>query len=174
MEEPAKVQFNVPASNPGKSALFGQIVRFAVVGVINTVVDFTVLNLLSWLTGITDGKWIVLLNLVSFSVAVINSWFLNKFWAFKDRQSGDTGKKFSLFLAISIIGAFINSGTVYIITSWIPRPDQFLTGLSDIIPIIGSKLADPKVFWLNIAKAAATGMALVWNFVGYKLIVFKK
>ena len=28
--------------------------------------------------------------------------------------------------------------------------------------------------WANLAKVAATGFSLIWNFIGYKFIVFKK
>jgi putative flippase GtrA len=146
-----------PANPPQTNPLLGQFLRFAVVGGINTGVDFAVYNLLLWATGIEKGEKIIVLNVISFSVAVINSYFLNKWWAFKDQEKSEQAKKFTLFLLVSVIGAAINSGTVYYITTYVP----VMFGLS------------PKL-WANAAKIVATGLSLIWNFVGYKLFVFKK
>lgn len=137
--------------------LLGQFLRFAIIGGINTGVDFAVLNLLSWITGINKGNGVIWLNLASFSVAVINSYFLNKFWAFKDQTSSDQGKKFASFIGISVIGAVINTSIVRFVST-------------NIDPVFG--LSAP--LWLNVAKALATGISLIWNFIGYKLVVFKK
>src|SRR3989338_7805463 len=135
----------------------GQFVRFAIIGAINTGVDFLVLNLLIWVTGIKEGNGLIPLNIISFTVAVVNSYVLNKRWAFKDQTSGDTAKKFSNFLLISVIGAFINTAIVRI-------------GSTNIDPMFGLS----QVLWVNAVKVVATGVSLVWNFIGYKLVVFKK
>jgi putative flippase GtrA len=138
-------------------SLAGQFLRFAIIGGINTAIDFAVLNLLSWGSGIYEGNGIILLNMISFTVAVINSYYMNKHWAFKDQESGEQGKKFTLFLLVSVIGAVINTATVRIIST-------------NIDPMFGLS----QELWLNAAKVVATGLSLVWNFVGYKLFVFKK
>lgn len=135
----------------------GQLLRFAIIGGINTLVDFAILNALSWVTGIYSGDGIIILNIISFTVAVVNSYFLNKRWAFQDPSGGAGSRKFTLFLAVSVIGAMINTATVRIITT-------------NVDPVLG--LA-PEL-WLNAAKAAATGLSLIWNFVGYKFWVFRK
>ena len=135
----------------------GQFLRFAVIGLINTGVDFLVLNLLIWATGIKEGNGIIPLNIISFTVAVTNSYILNKRWAFNDQTKGDTAKKFSNFLLISVIGAFINTAIVRV-------------GSTNIDPMFGLS----QVLWVNAAKIVATGVSLVWNFIGYKLVVFKK
>lgn len=120
-----------------------QFVRFATVGIINTGLDFILFNLLIWLTGIYKGGWLGLLNFIAFSLATINSYFLNKFWTFKnpapfsktinskkqflyhnsnshisqrDIQKG-AGVKFFL---ISLAGCAINTGIVYFIATFIP------------------------------------------------------
>lgn len=59
-------------------ALVRQFGKFVIVGVINTGVDFLVLNVEMKMTGITSGGAIFALNAISFSVATINSYFLNK------------------------------------------------------------------------------------------------
>lgn len=131
--------------------------RFAIVGGINTLLDFFILNLLSYLTGIYEGNGIIPLNVVSFTVAVVNSYYLNKRWAFKDAGGEEQGRKFTLFLIVSIVGAAINTATVRIVST-------------NIDPMFGLN----QELWLNVAKVVATGFSLIWNFVGYKFLVFKK
>ncbi len=137
--------------------LIKQFSKFVVVGVINTSIDFLVLNIEMIITGITSGPFIFLFNSISFSVATVNSYFMNKRWTFQDREKSHEAVKFSQFLAVSIVGISINGGTVYFITT-------FITPFFGIDPLL----------WANIAKVAATGLSLIWNFIGYKLWVFKK
>lgn len=152
------IQTSPEGSFIGKhKVVIGQFIRFAIIGGINTGVDFAVLNLLSWITGVNKGNGVIWLNLVSFSVAVINSYFLNKFWAFKDQSSSEQGKKFVSFITISIIGAVINTSIVRFIST-------------NVDPMFGLSAQ----LWLNVAKLFATGVSLIWNFIGYKLVVFKK
>ena len=135
-----------------------QFSKFIIVGGVNTGIDVVILRILVGVTGITGGIGIVVLNAVSFSVAVVNSYFMNKFWTFEDKTRTEKEPfKFSQFFAVSLIGISINSGVVYIITTF----TQPMFGLS------------PEN-WVVIAKLLATGFSLVWNFVGYKLFVFKK
>lgn len=136
--------------------LISQFIRFVIIGGMNTGIDFLVLNLLMWWTGIYEGKMIILLNTMSFSAAVINSYFWNKHWTFKDKDESDIGE-FSQFVAITLVGLIINTGMVYLITTYMD-------------PLFGLK----KELWANLAKVAATGLSLIWNFIGYKFIVFKK
>jgi putative flippase GtrA len=136
--------------------LLAQLLRFAVVGVLNTGIDFAILNILSYFTHITSGTGIIPLKGVAFLAANINSYLINKKWTFKDNTSGEGAKKFSTYLAVSVVGALINLGAVYLITTYVP-------------PVFGLN----KSLWLNAANLVATGLSLIWNFVGYKLIVFR-
>jgi putative flippase GtrA len=134
-----------------------QFTKFVVIGVINTGVDFLVLNLEMMLTGISKGPYMLVQNAISFSIATINSYFFNKYWTFQDSSKKDAGKKFSQFLAVSVVGVAINSLVVFAITTYIPP----MFGISSVL-------------WANLAKLAATGISLIWNFAGYKFWVFKK
>lgn len=133
-----------------------QFVRFAIVGVINTGVDFAVLNLLAWATGVTSGAWVFAINSISVFVAMINSYFLNKYWTFRDKDKEKQGTEFLQFVLVSIVGVVINGGIVYLVTSFVE-------------PWLG---VSPQI-WLNAAKVVATALSLIWNFIGYKFWVFK-
>lgn len=141
----------------GIKTLTGQASRFILIGLMNTAIDFAVLNLLMYLTGIYQGKGIIGLNVVSFAVAVTNSYFWNKRWTFKDRDKKGMAEEFAQFLGVTLVGLAVNSSVVYLITTY-------------ILPVFG---IGPQL-WVNLAKAAATGFSLIWNFAGYKFLVFKK
>lgn len=135
-----------------------QFSKFVIVGFINTAIDFAILNALMFSTNIYSGKWIIAFNSISFSIAIANSYFMNKRWTFTSSVSQKSApKQFSQFLIISVIGVLINDSLVYSISAFIPP----LFGLSEKL-------------WVNIAKAAATGVSMFWNFAGYKFIVFQK
>lgn len=150
----------------------GQFGRFVVVGLVNTGIDFIILNLLSNLTGvgIHDPK-IVYLNVISFSIATTNSYFLNKHWAFEDASKGQS-KQFSIFLLVSVLGAALNTAVLKFSVTLFPSAFASLSHLITLIlPLSVWNSID---LTLNLAKVFATGVSLVWNFVGYKLFVFKK
>jgi len=134
-----------------------QFAKYAVVGIANTAVDFGVFNLLMWIGQTYEGKIIFFLNTISFLVAVVHSYFWNKFWTFKNKQNVNKTIQFIQFIIVSLIGALINSGIVYAMSS-LMNP---ACGLSQNA-------------WVNTSKVAATVISLVWNFIGYKLIVFRE
>lgn len=130
-----------------------QLAKFALVGVLNTAIDFGALNFLISRTGVTGGSLIILLNATSFSLAVINSYFWNKDWVFSDGKKSN----FVTFFAVTLIGLAINTGIVFGLTTYVP-------------PL----LVKSDKLWANLAKVLATGLSLIWNFLGYRLVVFKK
>lgn len=136
--------------------IFKQFAKFIAVGLANTSIDFGVLNTLSYFTGITAGIGLVPLNSISFIIAMTNSFFWNKFWVFEEREGGAT-KEFGIFIAVTAIGLAINSAMVVFITSYF---DPFFN-------------LNPAQ-WENVAKLLATFLSLIWNFTGYKFVVFKK
>jgi len=139
------------------SPLVAQFSKFVIVGLLNTAIDFGVLNLLSFLTGVYSGAALIALNSVAFLAAVTNSYFLNKYWTFAAKDGART-TEISKFLIISFIGLGINNAIVYGVTTFMALP------LGRIGPAL----------WENLAKMAATGISLIWNFIGYKFFVFKK
>lgn len=142
-----------------------QIVRFIIVGVANTSIDFGILNLLSLATGIKGGIEIGGVNILGFIVAFLNSYWWNKHWVFKkDPLPGEMigqskpsqNSEFFKFFLVNIIGIVINSSVVILITTYVTP----IFGVSDTL-------------WLNLAKVVATCFSLVWNFLGFKFIVFR-
>lgn len=131
-----------------------EFVKFLVAGALNTVLDFAVLNYLCFVFNVFSGELIVLFNLVSFSLAVINSYFLNKFWTFKKQGRSNLAELFS-FLAVSIVANLINTTLVFLGTTFLKHV------VSDYL-------------WLNFIKFIAILISTIFNFLGYKFFVFKK
>lgn len=129
-----------------------QIVKFVVVGVSNTAIDFLVFNVLIFATGVATGNPVSVFKGVSFLVAVGNSYFWNKRWTFQSDK-----KVFIQFLVVSVIGFALNVGTASI-----------------VINGIGPQFGLPDQLWANVGAIVATLVVMTSNFLGYKFLVFKK
>jgi putative flippase GtrA len=198
-----------------------QILRFVAIGVLNTALDFTILNFATKALGITSGLSLGAMNVISFSAAMVQSYFWNHYWAFSASQTVDAVKNFVRLVVVGGIGAitfiavlagaragatpayFILVFAFFISTelcAWYgfglhrqdsvqPSGSEFLAfvivsaiGLlinSVLVAVISQALVNNPNFSnpdlvKNAAKIVATMVSLVWNFVGYKLIVFKK
>jgi len=138
-----------------------QFIRFFCVGLLNTTIDFAVLNFLIYLTGKSSGVYFPVFKSVSFIVAVTNSYFMNKYWTFKsfDNNANNSTKtgEFLKFLGIYIIGGGINVGVATYVVNYISAPIGF-----------------SPVLWANVGAFFAVAFTLTWNFIGLKFIVFKK
>jgi len=134
-----------------------QFFKFAVTGIINTVVDFGVLNLLILASDKSSGVYFSIFKGISFTAAVMNSYFFNRFWTFKDRQEKNPGAQFGKFILISLIGFGVNVGVA-----------------SLIVNVIGAQFGIGEHLWANIGAISATAVSWVWNFTGYKFWAFKK
>ena len=133
-----------------------QITKFTIVGGLNTFLDFAVLNFLIASSGITSGVGFRFLKGISFIVATINSYFWNRHWTFESRNR-EEGLQFIQFLVVSTIGLFINVGVA-----------------AFIVDVIGPVGSITPIIWANIGALIATAASLIWNFLGYKFIVFRK
>ncbi len=194
-----------------------QLFKFGAIGIINTALDFSILNLSSKALGIESGLSLGGVNILGFIAAVIQSYYWNRYWTFGiaktisvvknflrlimvgalgflalilvlwgasiqapvlfylvilavfvmielilwynfgffKTQIDTSAGQFMSFIIVSIIGLIINSILIGVITGFID-----LTSNADLNK--------------NLAKIVATFASLVWNFIGYKIFVFKK
>ncbi|MDQ3089598.1 MAG: glycosyltransferase [bacterium] len=143
----------------GRVSGFVEFFKFVIAGAFNTAIDFTVLNLFISTIGLGANNFnYVVFKAISFIAAVTSSYFLNKFWVFKN-HGGNTLKSKELinFLAISIIGFFLNIFVSSLVFNIGPNISSFSSSV-----------------WANIGALLGTLTVLMWNFFGYKLFVFKK
>jgi putative flippase GtrA len=137
--------------------IFRQAIKFILVGILNTVIDLGILNVLILISGVSAGLGYSIFKGISFAAAVINSYFLNKFWTFQRGATGAPRKEFTQFFIASVIGFGINVSTA-----------------SFVVNFIGPQLGVGANIWANVGAILATLTAMFWNFLAYKFIVFKK
>lgn len=126
-------------------------IRFLAVGVVNTLVDFGLYVFLVSLSGQA-----ILANYVSTTVALIFSFFANKYFTFEDKGSS-RGGQFVKFLGITLIGL------------WLIQPIIIFI----VIEFMG-ELSGSDNFIYVLAKVVATIFTLVWNYLLYNRVVFKR
>lgn len=125
--------------------------RFAVVGGANTALDFVILFALTF-----AGMDKIAANYVSTSVALIFSFLANKSFTFK-HKTGNAKKQFALFIVITLIGL------------WTIQPLVIWLSSMALAPYVTNEAIN-----LFIAKLIATVASLIWNYILYSRIVFKK
>jgi putative flippase GtrA len=152
-----------------KIAVIWQVGKFGVTGVLNFCVDLGILSLLTFLMGkyfLIGAKDLVfggvafltfysIYKSLSFILANINSYFWNKYWTF--HQEGDKKNEFFQFFVVSLIGFFVNVFFASVVFKYVP-------------PVAGLNLDQ----WGLMGAVVGSIAGLVWNFLGYKFIVFKK
>ncbi|MCE5258869.1 MAG: GtrA family protein [Chloroflexi bacterium] len=123
--------------NPKELKRFG---KFAVVGTIGALVDFSILNF--GIQVLLLPKWLA--NTFSFFAAVLSNFIWNRFWTYPETRQMPLLPQLGQFLLVNLAGYGINqlvflSLDHYVFSSW------------------GS--------WsYNISKALAIGVVLFWNF----------
>jgi putative flippase GtrA len=136
---------------------FTRFLKFAVVGVSGTFVDFGLLYLLH--VGI--GLHLVIANTISFTIAVINNFTWNRYWTYPDSRSKPISTQLGQFFIVNIFGWGINTGILLLLEPPLTTlTGSILTGLA--LSSAPRNLAH-KIGY-NFAKAAATGVVMFWNF----------
>jgi putative flippase GtrA len=128
-----------------KSEKYLEVLKFTMVGILNTLVDISVSFILNGFFGIAP----VICHVVGYSCGTLNSFFLNKFYTFK--SSGNTQKSFLQFARFIIINLISLSVT-----------SMALKLLMEVL------LID-----FYFSKVLVTFLSLSLNFVGSKFWVFR-
>lgn len=143
----------------GRKFLFVyQLAKFLLVGAFFAVFDLIILNfLMAWL-GITKEAMIkyALFVAISFIVVTIFKYFANKYWAFEKKEKERIEKEFTTFFLVTAISGFIQVGIASLSFKFLVS-----VGISELLAG-------------NIGKIIGIVVASVWNFIGYKFVVFKK
>lgn len=134
-----------------------QLAKFVLVGALNTFVDLGVLNLLMFVFSVSIGWLYSIFKAISFTCSVVHSYFWNKFWTYGKKETGVEAKELGKFFLIAGIGFILNVGIA-----------------SFVVNIIGPQFGLSLKIWANIGAIIATVCVFMWNFLGYKFLVFKK
>jgi putative flippase GtrA len=143
----------------GKKLLFVfQGAKHILIGIFATVADLKFFEFLSFIfslmfltvnPNISKG--------VSFLVATSIKYWGNKYWAFEKPEKDGIKKEVAQFLVITAVGLVIDVGSFYYFNK-----------------VMGPQFGMSFAFWQKVSVILAAIVSAVWNFLGYKFIVFKK
>jgi len=162
----------VAARIAAKIAVIYQIAKFILIGGFNTLLDWGILAALififrQYFLVEPQDKLAVILTLglvyysfykaISFVVAAVSSFFWNRFWTFKRETTESMSQEFFQFLIVTFVGFLINVGIA--------------SSVFKFVHPFGGLNYDQ---WAIAAAVVATIFSMVWNFLGYKFIVFNE
>lgn len=131
--------------------LNNQKIRFILVGVFNTGLDFIIYTVL-----VSIGLYPVISNYFSTFVSLVFSFILNKNYAFKDKNDTKTKSQFTLFILFTGISIWlIQPFIIYLLI------DHVFDGNKTLLISL-------------VAKSIATIFSMLFNYFTYDKIVFKK
>jgi putative flippase GtrA len=133
---------------PGRTEV-GRLVRFLVVGMGGTAIDFILLFLLKM-----AGLPTLAANSLSFSAGAISNFTWNRLWTFPEARSRHWTLQLVQFLMVSLVGLALNDLVVLLLQA-----------------PLGKLFGHPAQGYL-LAKVVATGVAVLWNYAGNRLWTF--
>lgn len=139
--------------------LQAQVVRFGLVGFINTAVDVLLFLSLRHL-----GFNVIAANIISTSSALGCSFVLNRKFAFSSNISAK--RSGPVFVAVTLIGLWILQPLVILLVIYVLRSSVLAHVITHVVVLTARQQE-------LVAKLAATPVTLAWNYVLYKRLVFR-
>lgn len=142
-----------------------RVSKFGLVGAFNTLIDFSLFNLLSSFAGLS----LVFANLLSTTVAMVFSFVANKQMVF-EKRTGSLTKQAATFFLVTAFGLYvIQNGIILLLTQVWLDPVHLSVWVAH-----GVGLRNDDAFVIkNSAKLIGTLASLTWNYYLYKMVVFK-
>ncbi|MCB0164429.1 MAG: GtrA family protein [Anaerolineae bacterium] len=132
-----------------------RFVKYGIVGVLGTIIDFGVLNFLIFVMGWSTpfGKFAA--NIVSTSVAIISNFICHRSWTFPESQSRRRDTQLIQFTLVSLVGLLLNTLVFYCASHYF------------------FELFLPMAIAVQLAKATASAVILFWNFGANRLWTYR-
>ncbi len=137
----------------GRLRLLGQVLRFGLVGGLNTLVDLLILNGLLWLFPTTSTLMLLAYNFLAYSMGAVNSFLLNKYWTFGSRQKMTRGE-LARFTLTTLCGIGWSSAILWLASTLLH-------------PILINAMV-----WANASKVVAIAGTALISYLGMRLWVF--
>ena len=122
-----------------------QLIKFACVGAIGTIVNLSILYILTEFFFI----YYIISEIFAFIASTINNYILDKFWTFKEKLYEKLIKKYIKFIIISLCALILNITILFILVEYF-------------------------LIWYIIAELFAICGAFTINFMGNRIWTFKK
>ncbi|MBI3983734.1 GtrA family protein [Candidatus Microgenomates bacterium] len=140
--------------------------RFGIVGIINTLLDFSLFNVMSALFGLP----LLVANVISTSVAMTFSFIANRSFVFRSQDKHNL-RQALLFLAGTAFSVYIIQNLILLLfTRLWPVPFELAHSLVDFLL---RDVFSREFIVNNGAKFLAVGFGMVWNYLWYKRVVFR-
>lgn len=130
-----------------------QMLRFGLVGCLNTMTDLLALNCLLWLWSTQNTASILLANSLAYALGALNSFVLNRYWTFQRRGRAST-REVLRFVLTTLAGIACNDLILGSLNSLL-QAHHLTTGL-----------------WVNVAKILSIGGTTLISYMGMRLWVF--
>ena len=148
------------SASEGKKS-FVQLLKFVLIGASNTLIDLIVTFALNAIFGIY-----YLAKIIGYACGILNSYFWNSRWTFREERRRDA-REIVLFIAVNLVTLGVS-----LLLQWVLRDklhlDAWWTDFAG--QNFFTKILNGERFCLLLAS----GIALLLNFAGNKLFVFKK
>lgn len=122
--------------------LIEQILKFGVVGVLATLIDYGLLMLLSQLFHVDA----VIAAGISFTASLVFNYLASMRYVFTRRDDISRGREFAVFVVLSLAGLALNQ----------------------LCMLAGVALLGSGALAVTVSKAFATAVVMVWNFLSRK------
>ena len=147
----AKTTYRLPRRQTKNTVT--KLMRFAVVGIVNTSIDIVALNILLWIFPTTNTWEVLFFNALACIVAACNSFFWNKYWTFQYREP-ITARLVARFAGVSLLSLSGNTLVLWLFLLLFPA---VMTGAG-----LGAALL----------KAATGAVMMAFSFIGQLVLVF--
>ncbi|MFH0955625.1 MAG: GtrA family protein [Candidatus Falkowbacteria bacterium] len=124
---------------------YKQVIKYLIAG---GTAAFTDLSLLYILTDIL-GIWYLISACLAFAVAFFVSFFLQKFWTFRDADKEIMYKQMGVYLAVALANLALNGALMYV----------FVDGFK---------------IWYMLAQFIISGLIATESYLVYKIFIFNK
>jgi putative flippase GtrA len=136
-----------------------RFIKFGIVGIIGSVIDFGVSNLLTNAFGVL----FLISSIISFTLAVINNFILNRLWTYPETRKNPIAKQLIQFVIVSCIGLAIRVPLLAVMEK------VFISLAEKTIP----NVLTPTIVGQNLALAFVIGVVLLWNFFINRIWTFR-
>ncbi|MGV3720489.1 MAG: GtrA family protein [Actinomycetota bacterium] len=149
---------------------FRQFVKFCIVGLSSTLIDYTIYLLLTeainlqQVLGIPVEGARLAAQSISFGFAVTNGFIWNNKWTFRAGDVHGANRRYGKFILTNLVGLSLNlvilSAVAHLVSATMVEQLRLLAHLNDPAGLIG--------------KTAATAIVVFWNFLASKFWTFKR
>lgn len=124
---------------------YKQIIKYLIAGGTATSVDLVLLYILTDILGV----WYLISASLAFAIAFFVSFFLQKFWTFRDEDKEVMYKQMGVYLAVALTNLVLNATLMYV----------FVDGFK---------------IWYMLAQIIASGLIACESYFIYQLLIFNK